>query len=246
MQTSKSYRAQNLSVLAFYGELHIEPHAEATGISVTLTGPKERIDGIEFFESVFDTLMLCESAPPIAGSGSVRITNIHASGSISIAGGRVVVDGKDVTAEATAPAEPLVVTVRVPVGASIELRKVYGNVVVGDVDGELLCGLSGNASLVAGRVRNVNLALDGTGSARIKDARGRVLIRSKGTGDVYASGEVDVLTASTSGTGDIAFVGKAANVDATSTGTGDIRVQSATGSVRERCTGVGTISIRRA
>jgi hypothetical protein len=168
------------------------------------------------------------------GDGNGLIHDEHA--------GVVTVRGRRIPAQSPMPPE---VTLEVPEGCALTLRRVTGTVRIGDLDGRLRLDLAGAVDVQAGRVETARVRLRGRGGRiSIAAVEGDALdIELIGTGRVNARGRVDHLLVRVLGSGNVCFHGDAQSADLNVDGNGYINVLRVLRHLRRWCIGAGDVNV---
>ncbi len=187
------------------------------------------------------------------GGGSV---SIHASGgstvsNINVGGGRIMVNGRDITSAVDAAAgsaePPARLTVRMPRGKAIALEGMIGRTDIGDVQGPLDIQATASGDVKCGLVTSARIAILGSSDVEIAGVVGGPLsVQVQGSGDVeIGGGVVGDLDVSIMGSGDVTFDGNAERARLSIMGSGDIRVARVVGSLSKSALGSGKIKVSR-
>lgn len=230
-------------------------------VELEMTG--ERADAIKF-DVDGDTLTITDkfkgtsittSGVTIVGDG-MRMNNIHASGNIVIsgssignivvAGGKVTIDGKEVTGGGKAEPTPKV-TVWMPRQCNLDIQSCIADVTVDDFDGHLDCDVSASGDIGCGKVKSATIVISGSGDVSVSEvAEGPIDATLSGSGDVSISrGKVGKLRIHTSGSGDAVYRGSAKDAELRTSGSGDITVAEVENTLKQRATGSGDIRVKR-
>jgi hypothetical protein len=132
-------------------------------------------------------------------------------------------------------------TVDLPRGCALTLRRITGAIRVGDIDGALRLDLAGAVDVRVGRVAAAHICLRGD-CGRIAVAAvdgGGLDVEVIGTGHVTAGGTVEHLLARVLGSGIVDFHGDAQVADLSVDGTGYINVLRVLRDLRRWCVGAG-------
>ena len=84
---------------------------------------------------------------------------------------------------------PLTLHITVPKGLPLYLRDITGTIVLGNLDSDITAKVLGGI-IKAGRVRNINLTLNGGSRAFIRELRGNADLMGFGTSRIYLGGRV--------------------------------------------------------
>lgn len=169
--------------------------------------------------------------------------------SINMSGGRITVNGVDMTDKMQGGASvsqepPARLLVRVPVGMALSLEDMRGETTIGDVCGNLTVYSAGMSHLHAGKVRGLEVTIAGSSRVEVAHVDGPCQVTISGSGRVRCrGGRTSKLYASISGSGHVRFDGTATEADLSITGSGEIDVFRVVERLRKRKTGSGAITV---
>jgi len=250
------FDALSLRLAHIPGRAIVRTGARAGRMSVQITGPDDLKRKVERYVSG-DTLNVVGPASGAGGmggttvfsnrSGGMTVMGGTVAGTMSIIGGRVFVNGVEMTpGSGTGPVEQVEVVIDVPWRTLVTIEdKVGGEYELDDTEGALRLRLNGSGGVTAGRVGPAEVAIQGSSDVEIQSVTGqtmRVTIQGSG-GLVVREGQVETLSLSVQGSGDAVYGGRAQHADLSVMGSGDIRVNQVTGSVSDRCLGTGDIRV---
>ena len=255
------YSASALQIDGIVADVTIEP-TDGDEIIVEMTGPEKDIDNIRVSEQS-GMIVIGGSSSGRSRSRNVSISNISiCNGNISI-GGR----GSQVIIRDSSPSENTTkVVVKVPKRTRLILDHIFGNVRVGDTEGNLELNLReiwnaqighvndarlrirGTGSVIVARVNsNLNAKVSGAGDIRVTEVHADTAeLRVSGTGGILLnSGAIDEMEARVSGVGNVYFGGCARKANLRVSGIGSIHVEQVIERPRKRVSGIGSINIRK-
>ncbi len=136
------------------------------------------------------------------------------------------------------------ITIGVPKGSAVNVAGVQGNVTIGDTDGPLQASVLGGDDIIAGRVRDATLAVQGNGNISVTAVNGNLSMTIQGSGDIRVrGGSVGSLMVNVMGDGDAKFNGEAVNANLSVMGSGDIDVTSVKNKPVQNAMGYGDINV---
>lgn len=254
----KSYDAKRLRMTELCANIDIQP-GTGTQIEVKIEGPSSALKDIDISE---DEDLLCIRGK--AGKDNKGISVVSASagrniirvgGSISqsicvsdgdivigdgcnISGSRISIGGSGSEIETN-------ITVIVPKGTEVDVSEICGSVDIGDTDGKLRASIRGGGKISAGRVKDANLDVQGSGDIRIEEVNGNLTIDPlKGMGSIRVKrGNIETLVARITGMGSIGVGGVAKNATLAVTGMGSINVAKVINRPERHITGMGSIEV---
>lgn len=199
--------------------------------------------------------------PDPALSGQVRVEQAGKS-CVSAAGGATATITTDGCGGGSGR-----VTIAVPPGFPVTLTEnSSGNVLIGDIDGQLIATLNGDGDLRAGRTAELVVTVGGSGDAAFGAVAGSARIESSGSGDVRIRSIAGTLQSRQSGSGDLAIgevhaaeatiaidgngdaligTGNIDKLAANLTSDGSLNVQATVGNADLRASGGGDIRLGR-
>lgn len=238
--TSNSYRASSLEVRGLDADVEVKP-CSGREMSVTIAGRKSGVKEIK--ATLHGKCLVLSSASSlradganvvISGGGGVSVVSY--SGVNGVAGRSVVMNG--------AYHAEVKVGIEVPVGSSVQIDGVRGNVHVGDTEGPFVGSVCGAGDMSVGKVRATELSIQGSGDIRVAEVNGDLSVNIQGSGDVAVSrGAVPRLNMSIMGSGDATFGGSATDANLTVMGAGDIDVRHVTNRPHRSQLGSGDIRV---
>jgi hypothetical protein len=136
------------------------------------------------------------------------------------------------------------VTVKVPTGTAVTSNRVFGNVVVGDIDAAFTATVQAG-DIQVGRITDANLQIQGDGNITINEVTGSVVGIVQGSGDIeIKKGSIQSLNATIHGSGDISVGGDVQVANLTVMGSGDITVNHVVQTPMKNVMGSGKIRVR--
>lgn len=186
-------------------------------------------------ETVVDNLSVVADGPnwnvsgPAAKQALTTITGVQITGNVR-AGGRIMVDGQVMNAEEfTSTTKPPLVkmTIKLPERIGLKLRKVAGDIRIGEVGSNMDIKVGGQTTLSARKVGNLELVAGGASALVFYKIIGKSLsATTEGASSVKVlSGEVETMTVRTQGDSAFSFGGKANTADLKSQGSSLLRVE---------------------
>lgn len=221
---SLTLRAWQIAISQFENiELDVIPH-EGHRAVIEITADESIVDGLSV---VADGPNWNVSGP--VSKKTTTITGVKITGNVGV-GGRISVDGQEVSLSdfksATKP--PLVkMTIKLPERISLKLRKIAGDIVIGEVGSNMDIKVGGQTTLSARKIGDLKLVAEG-GSALVfyKTIGKSITVTSEGVSSVkILAGEVETLTARTEGTSSFTFGGRAKTADLASQGSSLLRIE---------------------
>ena len=233
-------------------ELRVRGRGPGSVLSIEDTSPGEGI-----------TVSNLRSGNVVVGNMSVSAdstssVSVSSGGcSIQMAGGRVKINGVDVTeqmrngggvaigASDKAAEQPARLVLRVPLGMALSLNDMRADATIGDVGGNLSVYSSGVSRVAAGKVRGLEVTIAGSGRVEVAEvAGGPCQAHISGSGRVRVRrGNVGKAVASITGSGNVRYDVTAEEADLSITGSGEIDLFRATKRLRKRKTGSGAITV---
>jgi len=254
---AQSLRLSRLSDVAVI----IEPHP-SNMIEVTVEGPAGLAKSIKCNELPYDCLHVYGRDGGSSG-GNVSISNVTVGSCgrrsrpsrVDIGGG-VRIHGLDMESmfgsgrggqtivQSGSGDSLLKIDIKVPEKTPIDIRRVNGQVVIGDTHGNLRVDIGGVGEITAGIINTADLEVSGSGEIHIARVSQRLEAQVSGTGEVEVeSGQVDNLRARVNGTGSLRFGGSAVDARLRVSGVGSINVREVTGELDHYISGVGSIDV---
>jgi len=235
----KEYEAEKLLISEVIANVTIMPHDRQV-ISVEIKGPKllvERID-IDQGGSLLD----------ISGSEkNVSISNSSFQSNVSsnfVIGGITMSQCSFVNSADFSQREIPELTVKVPKFSPVAVFNIFGKTEIGDTEGPLVVELQGVDDVVAGKVTDADLKLQGAGNIKVNEVNGQTKMQIQGTGNINVKdGQADWLEIHVQGVGNARFNGTAENARLYVQGVGDIYVREVKSRPRKSVEGVGTIHV---
>jgi hypothetical protein len=248
----KQYQASGLELDQLTADVTVETH-RGTDMEVTITGPEDEVKAIRA-NMRGHTLVIGGGTE--SGQGGMTIvsrggrTHIRSGRGIVVGGssimGGVFTGNMTVISGGSSGESPTKVTVKVPVGTPISVSGGVGNTHIGDVNGPLTVHVSASGDVVAGRMTDVNLHVQGSGDIRVAEVNGSAVAQVQGSGDItIEGGNISTLSASVMGSGDVTVDGLAQRASLSVMGSGDIRVAHVLERPSKSVMGSGDIRVRR-
>ena len=229
------------------GELRVRGRGHGSVLSISDESPGSGISvsNVHVGNGMRQVVVGNMSVSADAGSSISLSSNGH---SIQVSGGRIKVDGVDVTPNAggkAVPTEPPArLLLRVPVGMSLSLEDMRADVTVGDTEGSLSVYCAGSSKVSAGKVSDLEVTIAGSGRVDTAIATGTVQAHISGSGRVRCrGGTAKKLHADITGSGSVRYDGTAEVADLSVTGSGEIDVFRVVKRLRRRRTGSGRITV---
>lgn len=235
-----AYDATRLEVGDISADVTVEIH-DRKALVLEATGPSDEVNAIR---ATVRNGALVVTGTKRSGSGGISVINggvsiggisfgsIFSSSSVSMGGGSAKSDTQ--------------IKVKVPVGTSVSVSGIDGQVTVGDTHAPLAVRLVDTGDVHAGRIGDLTVRLSGTGDVTADYVTGNVEIKSSGTGDIeIINGNVGHLSLVNSGTGDVSVDATTQTAELTNSGTGDVRMFRVVREPRKRNTGTGKIRVRQ-
>jgi len=220
----REFETTELSVSNVDADVEIQP-GDIDKMVVEVTGSKTAVEDIGVRQQGAE-LIISGKGSAGGGGGNVVMTG---SGSVSISGGGVVISGAMGRGRTTIVTgggnteSDVKIKITVPSGSPINISGVNGLATIGDVDGPLRAAVLGGSDINAGRVKDAELNVQGSGDIRVQEANGNLSASVQGSGDISVKrGQVTYLNASVMGSGDIKFSGRAQDANLSVMGRGDI------------------------
>ncbi|MEO5374553.1 MAG: DUF2807 domain-containing protein [Alphaproteobacteria bacterium] len=238
-ERTTSFAARTLDVHDLMGRLTIEA-AERADMQVVARGPKKAVDAL-LTKVRGDVLEVSGGGDPDSSVSVVQMNNIT---TVVTGGGSasVTIGGRDASVNVP-PRPPLEVTVRVPRRTPVRIERASDTCTIGDTGGPLRLGLA-SASVTAGRVGSVDLAVDGSGDVHIRRVDGDMTVALRGSGDVTVDeANIGALSVAIDGNGDVSIGGKVRTATLAISGAGDIRIKEVASQPKIAISGAGNVSV---
>lgn len=175
-------------------------------------------------------------------SGNSVVRNI---GSMMVSDGVTIISGGgDVNISTSGTASKLSLDIKVPIGTDIDCDDIDGDVVIGDVEGDLRVDISSTADLQVGKVKEVDLDVSGRNRIDICQVDGDVEIDASGACNIQIrSGKIDKLNVDLSGAGkiDVRCTAQRAKLDVS--GMGSVYVEHVVKPPHKDRSGMGSIKV---
>lgn len=245
------FHAESLDLRDLTADVSVEPH-DGNDMEVTITGPENEVKAIR--TNVRGQTLVIEGSAG-SGQGGISGINIVSRGGRSVIGGNVVIGGvftgssfggrSSIIISGDAGESLTKVTVKVPKGTSIVTSGLVGDARIGNIEGQLTAHVTASGDLVAGRMTNTILHVQGSGDIRVAEINGGADIFVQGSGDVNIDGgSISMLNVSVQGSGDVSVDAVAQAASLSVQGSGDIRVKRVRTEPRKRVQGSGDIRVR--
>ncbi|MEA2098440.1 MAG: DUF2807 domain-containing protein [Patescibacteria group bacterium] len=242
----KKFYANVLEVRDLVATISIQPYS-GDKILVYAKGAESSLDNLVIREE-HGTVVVSKKDN---GDGG-RITMVSGGGNsivigggrgVSIVNGQVISNGKTIIKIGGNLADTSV-NIKVPEGTSMGIFGIEGDVVIGDVKGQLRAKVNGCGNIKAGAVTKVSAKVSGTGSIQISSIKGDASLKVSGSGGITVnSGKIDELDTKVSGTGNINIYATAQNADLDVSGVGSINVSRVVNRPYKSISGIGSINI---
>ncbi len=228
-----AFQARDLRASNLHGaDLEVVVHS-LPQIVISVTGPEELVKQFKMGQETVSTVYV--TGPEIISMRGRGIRGVQISGSsISIGGGNIQIGGMrggsisigGSTIVMGGGESEVKVTVKVPLGAALDITDVSGTTKIGDTDGKLTISNSTGGDSFVGRVKDTTIRLQGSSDVRLDEINGDLNVSGQGSGDVTVKrGSVGNLSVQRMGSGDFKFHGKAQSANLSVMGSGDIYVQ---------------------
>ncbi len=245
----QSFKVQNLEVRDVLADLEVLPHP-ANFIELVITGPADEAKSIEVNQQG-DTLVIRGEGGEKAGNGITVISGrggsissigrVHGA-SIVIGSGSVIAAGRNIVV-ANNDKNRTKITVKVPMGAFINLSGITGSSIIGDTQGALQVA-SCYGDVNAGRMASASLSVSGSSDIVVREVNGPLTANIMGSGDIRVQGgKVSALAINVMGSGDASFNGQAETATLSVMGSGDIRVERVNTRPNKSVMGSGSIRV---
>jgi len=235
----KEYEADKLLIAKVVGNVTIMPHDKKV-ISVEIKGPKSLVELID----------VDQGGGLLDISGSEKSVTFSSSSSQSRSFGNVVIGGitmsqcSFVGSADFSQTEIPELTIKVPKFSPINIFNIFGRTKIGDIEGPLVVELQGVDDVVAGKVTDADLKLQGAGNIKVNEVNGQTKMQIQGTGNInIKDGQADWLEIHVQGVGNARFNGTAENARLYVQGVGDIYVREVKNRPRKSVEGLGTIHV---
>ena len=138
--------------------------------------------------------------------------------------------------------DQLIVHVSVPKGTSVKVDELVGNAAIGDTQGEMEFGATGNTQSTIGNVAKAHIELAGSGKVTLANVAGALSAETAGSGDIHA-GDATSVDGDIAGSGSIGVGHVAGAIKIDIAGSGDFTAASVNGPVDADIAGSGSVSI---
>ncbi len=239
------FNPQPLDIRNVNADVNVEIHPE-NSIEVTIVGPENSVKKIRVTEQC--GCLLIESDEDKKGGGNTIITgggrgNVVIGGTVRgmtiVSGSSIVIGGSGGNAESDVK-----ITVRVPKGNPVSVASIEGNTVIGDIEADLTVNVTTSGNVQAGRVKTVNLNIQGHGDVDVAEVQGNFSAQVMGHGSVKVkAGNMPSVMANVMGHGSVKIKGKAQNASLTVMGHGSINVQHVENKPMTSVMGHGDINV---
>jgi hypothetical protein len=218
-----TYKQVNgVRIQGYRAQVTVKVH-EGSQTLVTLRGPKQLIDKVALQND--NGLLIIET--PNQSSPGVNIT-IN-SNSVNT----VVIDNE----------ENINIAVTVPRYTAIHLEDV-STAQVGDIEAPFTVSAGGSSEIHAGKVKDTDIAISGSGEVAIDQVSGKLGIDISGSAQVaIPKGEVPIVEVTVSGSGDLSFGGTAQDGVFAISGSGSINIHEVMNQPTLDISGNGVIDI---
>lgn len=245
------FSGDSLEIMGLYANVEVQPSRKEK-ISILATGPAELVDQLKVTEHK-GTVSISGSRSEginIAGGGNVVGGNIimgnFIGGNISnIGNDMTIIAGDDVIINTSDNASAkLSLKITAPLYTEVSIAGVVGNIVIGDLQGDVDLDMSGQNSARITNVRHLDLEMSGQCEATVEQINGYATLDVSGNSKVkLCAGYAEKLSIDVSGmsTVDARITAKNANLDAS--GMSSIRVQDVISRCREDTSGMSSITI---
>jgi hypothetical protein len=215
----KTYEAKSLKLDDVVGTVKIDVK-DGGSMALQISGLKERVDAVQ----------------------------IHAAnGTLSVECGQVgsVWDWRhwfDFSYMAASQPKQLVIHLAIPRGSSVDVNDLVGNADIGNTNGPMKFGSSGDTQSTIGNVSEAHLSLAGSGKLTVANVAGPLKAETAGSGDVKV-GDAASVDADIAGSGSIAVGHVNGPLKVDIAGSGDFSAASVHGSTKADIAGSGSVTI---
>ena len=242
--------ASSLELRTVEADVAVEVY-EGREIEYTITGPSNKLKEIQ--SNVRGSALIIEGDGHHRSGGHVSVSSGGRGMSISTIGGGIVVGGgvsifgsggASIFGGGGASSD-IKIVVKVPKGTPVTSDRVSGIVNVGDIEADFTASVQ-SSDVKAGRVKNTQLSIQGSGDITVKHVDGSAVTQVQGSGDIeIRDGQMASLAATIQGSGDITVRGTAQSASLIVMGSGDIRVDHVMQEPSRSKMGSGSIKVRR-
>jgi|GEM_PF-5623529 len=252
-----SFQARNLRIENIIGaDIDIQVH-DLPIIDISITGPEALVKKFQMGQESVTWAYLMGKSNDNTGditfnNGNMTINGVRVSGN-SINFGSSISFGKMPAGNIFIGANTIItgngesevkVTVKVPVGAELNITDTVGITTIGDTEGNLTVHNSLSGDINVGKVKDTSISISGSSDILINEMNGDLTVIISGSGNVRVKhGTVRSLVAGISGSGDIKFHGKARTANLSVSGNGDIYVHHVEQRPSRSVTGSGDIEV---
>lgn len=251
-----SFAAKDLVLEGLVANINIQPR---TGTAIKIKADEDVLKTLNFVQLKDNDTLTVKAKPSQGGTvygetgqSEVNVVAVNCSGGIvggtnntvfNYFGGSSFVQTSNMPTSGTVRKSTPSVEITVPTETAITIDGCCGNVVVGDVNGNLHTYIAAG-SVTASMVKKLKVEISGQGTATVGCVNGDARLRISGRGTIQVdSGQIDDLEAKVSGSGDICVKAEAQDADLNVTGEGTIYVQKVKGDLHRRVKGRGGIRV---
>lgn len=206
--------------------IEAEPRSILNGLNISNHGDQLRIEGKN------------------SGRGRGNISIRTNGSSINISNGSIIIDGVNISGDGCEDIRLHKLSISVPVGTSVDVADISGDVSIGDTYGILQACAEGSNSITVGRVKSAALVVSGTGSIQAEEVTGSLMTEVSGMGHIIVKGgKVTSLNVSVSGTGQVQIGGQSETAMLSVSGMGNIYVARVETRPMKSVSGMGHITV---